>query len=196
MKNWIAALILATLPVSVVAQDMGKLVTAHVMPRLQTLAERTDALAQTARQECAATSPALRSTYGAAFDAWVAASHLRLGPSEDEDRAFALAFWPDPRGATPKTLSGLIADADPVALDPAAYREVSVAARGFYAMEFLLYDPAISTAGDENYRCQLVQTVAADIADIGNRQRTGDQPRNHEIGGSFRVRRAAGGGRG
>ncbi|HBR37591.1 MAG TPA: peptidase M75, partial [Sulfitobacter pontiacus] len=55
-----------------------------------------------------------------AFDAWIAVSHLRFGPSETDNRAFALAFWPDSRGATPKTLAGLITDADPVGRDPQA----------------------------------------------------------------------------
>ncbi|MEM6896956.1 MAG: imelysin family protein, partial [Pseudomonadota bacterium] len=99
-----------------------------------------------------------------AFDAWISVSHLRFGPSEADDRAFALAFWPDPRGSTPKTLATFIRDSDPVVESTDDFATVSVAARGFYAMEFLLYDAQF--AGDESadYRCALIQAVATDIA--------------------------------
>jgi len=32
--------------------------------------------------------------YHVAFDAWMSVSHLRFGPSEADDRAFAIAFYP------------------------------------------------------------------------------------------------------
>ncbi len=46
--------------------------------------------------------PVLTEAYHAAFDAWIKTSHLRFGPSEVNDRAFALAFWPDSRGQYPR----------------------------------------------------------------------------------------------
>ncbi|MDF1670096.1 MAG: imelysin family protein [Roseovarius sp.] len=157
-------------PFSVMAQDAAQvtreIVQSHVLPGFSRLADRASDLEQAAKADCSASAPGLRDTYGAAFDAWIGVSHLRFGPSEVEDRAFALAFWPDSRGATPRTLANLIEAQDPVAMAPELYREVSIAARGFYALEFLLYDDRISTAGNDTYRCVLVQTIAADIADV------------------------------
>ncbi|MEP3918224.1 imelysin family protein [Ascidiaceihabitans sp.] len=136
----------------------------HILPGFEQLAGTAQNLANTATEDCDPTSQDLKVAYGAAFDAWVSVSHLRFGPTEVDDRAFALAFWPDSRGATPRALNSLIAAQDPVVASVADYGEVSIAARGFYAMEFLLFDDAISRAGDAQYHCALVQTVSADIA--------------------------------
>ncbi|WP_341365552.1 imelysin family protein [Yoonia sp. BS5-3] len=155
-------------PTVLTAQSANPVVTdiveGHILPGFESLAANAQTLADTAAADCAPTSPDLRGAYGAAFDAWVSVSHLRFGPTEVDDRAFALAFWPDSRGTTPRSLGSLIAQQDPIANDPAAYAEVSIAARGFYALEFLLFDEALMNAGDAAYRCTLIQTVTADIA--------------------------------
>jgi len=143
---------------------VAKVIDTHILPRFETLAKTSDQLTDAAATDCTPTSENLRATYGDAFDAWVAVSHLRFGPTEVNDRAFALAFWPDSRGVTPRTLATLIADQDPVIATPQAFSQVSIAGRGFYAMEFLLHDDALSAAGDVAYHCALVQAVATDIA--------------------------------
>ncbi len=143
---------------------VAKVIDTHILPRFETLAETSDRLADAAITACTPGSETLRAAYGDAFDAWVAVSHLRFGPTEINDRAFALAFWPDSRGVTPRTLGTLIADQDPIIATPQEFSQVSIAGRGFYGMEFLLYDDALSTAGPAAYHCALVQAVAADIA--------------------------------
>lgn len=158
-----AALICAPIVASA-APSVSGIIDGHILPRITALASMSQQLSDAAMDDCDPTSPALRSTYGRAFDVWIAASHLRFGPTEVDDRAFALAFWPDGRGATPRTLATLIADKDPVVTSPVTYADVSIAARGFYALEFLLYDDALMQTVDSAYYCTLVQTVAADIA--------------------------------
>lgn len=143
---------------------ISNIIDNHVLPRFDILATSTQRLSDAAKADCSATSDDLLTAYGSAFDAWVSASHLRFGPTEKDDRAFALAFWPDSRGATPRALSTLLADQDPIAASADDYRQVSIAARGFYALEFLLYDDALMAAGEPDYHCQLVQTISADIA--------------------------------
>ncbi|MEL6610152.1 MAG: imelysin family protein [Pseudomonadota bacterium] len=135
----------------------------HILPGFTVLEQETAKLAATAGANCTPEAPELREGYHAAFDAWVAVSHLRFGPSEQDDRAFALAFWPDPRGSTPGTLAGLIRSADPVVETSEGFQQVSIAGRGFYALEFLLYDPQFANA-DAEYLCALIQAVANDIA--------------------------------
>lgn len=155
-------------PLNALAQDFGAAIDAaleaHVLPGMEALADAASALAEVAETECASDAPDLRAAYHAAFDAWMRVNHLRFGPSETDNRAFALAFWPDSRGVTPRTLAQLIASEDPVVEDVADYADVSVAGRGFYALEFLLYDPDISTRGTASYRCGLVRVIAEDIA--------------------------------
>jgi predicted lipoprotein len=168
MKRIILAATLALLPLTASAQTgntvIAETVNSHIMPRFQSLAETSEHLALTAKEDCRPTSQTLRAAYTDAFDAWISASHLRFGPTEVNDHAFALAFWPDSRGVTPRTLSSLITEQNPIAASPQDYAQVSIAARGFYALEFLLYDEALSDMGDAGYYCTLVQTVAADIA--------------------------------
>ncbi|UXX82240.1 imelysin family protein [Roseovarius pelagicus] len=168
MKRLLFVCLMALTPGPLAAQAAGAVtedvVTEHILPRFDVLSSKAQSLASAAQDNCVAGSESLRAAYGEAFDAWIAASHLRFGPTEDADRGYALAFWPDSRGATPKTLSGLITSEDAVAQTEQVYRDVSIAARGFYALEFLLFDPAISSLGSADYRCTLTRTLAADIA--------------------------------
>ena len=135
----------------------------HILPGYARLTEETEDLAEAAEAGCAANDPGLRTGFHDAFNAWMGVSHLTFGPAEEENRLFALAFWPDARGMTPRGLMALIEAGDPVVDSPEGYATVSVAARGFYAMEFLLYDETLSATGEPAYRCALVQAVARDI---------------------------------
>ncbi|MCX7559251.1 imelysin family protein [Sulfitobacter sp. F26204] len=168
MKQFLLTAMLLLVPLFATAQTDNKIIVesveGHILPRIDALADNTAQLEIAARDDCMPNSAPLRSAYGRAFDAWVSASHLRFGPSEVDDRAFALAFWPDSRGVTPRALAQLIADQDPIAATPEAYAQMSIAARGFYALEFLLYDADLIREGDADYHCTLVQTVAGDIA--------------------------------
>ena len=75
-------------------------------------------MAESAVEDCNYANPAPVQAYNGAFDAWVSVSHLRFGPSEQDDRALALAFWPNPRGSTPKGLSAFIGAEDPPSQAP------------------------------------------------------------------------------
>ena len=164
MRRIAFALSIMAAPMQATADTTQNIVDGHILPRFEALATKTQTLSDVAALDCDPSSGILRSAYGNAFDAWISASHLRFGPTEVDDRAFALAFWPDSRGATPRALETLLAEQDPIAASVAAYGDVSIAARGFYAMEFMLYDDAMMSAGEPNYHCQLIQTISADIA--------------------------------
>ncbi len=127
MKCIALALSLAVAPMTATADTIQDIVDGHILPRFETLAAQTQVLSDVAALECDPTSDTLRSAYGDAFDAWVSASHLRFGPSEVDDRAFALAFWPDSRGATPRVLATLLAEQDPIAASVETYADVSIA---------------------------------------------------------------------
>lgn len=154
-------------PVTVAATEktvmIDTIITDHILRGFNELTIQSEQLKQAASTDCSATSPDLRAAWHSAFDAWIKVSHLRFGPSETNDRAFALAFWPDTKGFTPRILRMLIASQDEIVGSVDGFAEVSIAARGFYALEFLLYDPGISSFGDAQYRCRLVQVIAADI---------------------------------
>ena len=165
MRGWIIALMVCTAPCTAAEpSDLAAVVSGHVLSGYRSLVAETAKLASVAEKECSPASPSLRSAYHDAFDAWIGISHLRFGPSEEGDRAFALAFWPDPRGSTPKTLGILLRTEDTVVGSRESFQTVSVAARGFYALEFLLYDPQFTEVENTAYLCALLQAVSADIA--------------------------------
>lgn len=163
LKHLLAAALFVT-PGLVQAGDITRIVDAHILPGYQSLASTTAELSDVAQDDCSPENEALRSAYHQAFDAWISVSHLRFGPSEEEQRGFALYFWPDVRGVTQKTLTTMIVDEDPFVHEADAFPTVSVAVRGFLALEFLLYDPSFQDVGTPEYRCALLRAIAADTA--------------------------------
>jgi hypothetical protein len=140
--------------------DVETALDTHILPGFARFAEAADALAETAAADC---SPgAMAPAYHAAFDAWMAVGDLRIGPSETG--ALSVAFWPDGRGSTPRALAQLIAEEGPIAFDPAAYADVSIAARGVFALDMLLFDPEFSSYASGSYACDLAKTITADLA--------------------------------
>lgn len=154
---------------------MQRLAEKHIQPGFQQFAEASSALAAAAREDCAPDSQNLRDNFNNAWDAWVVVSHLRIGPTETDNRAFALGFWPDKHGNVPKALSKMLANEDDAVSDLEVFSEVSIAARGFTALEFLIFDEQFSSSSD--YNCAFVQAVAGDIHNTAramNEDWTGD----------------------
>lgn len=155
-----ASLITAPARADMVEEILGQ----QILPGMQALADSSHRLAQAAELICRPGASPLRRAYRKAFDNWIRVSHLRFGPTETDNRAFALAFWPDSRGKTPKTLVRHMRAADPALLTPEGFAQSSIAGRGFYALEFMYFDPDFSAARPTEYRCALVAAMARDIA--------------------------------
>jgi predicted lipoprotein len=155
MRSLLALLLLA-LPA---AADTAQAVNDHIRPGYAAFAASARALAEL--DGCEAET--LRPAFQAAYDAWLAVEHLKLGPSEEDGRALAIHFWPDPKGLGVKAQRGLLA-ADPGSLTPDAMAEQSVAARGLSGLERLLY-PAEPLAGDP---CPLIRATADDLARLAD----------------------------
>lgn len=145
-----------------VVAGVDEVIDDHILPGHADFAQETEMLAQAARDDCTAQS--LRPAFQSAFDAWMGVGHIRLGPVEEDGRALAIAFWPDSRGLTERTLRGLIADEDPVVEAPEAFADVSVAARGLFALERLFYDDQFSRYSGGSYSCALTIAIATDLA--------------------------------
>lgn len=150
---------LAALFLSVPAfADTAAVVTDHARPGYAAFASATAGLA--AIDSCE--PEALRPAFQAAYDAWMQVSHLQIGPAEDQGRALAILFWPDPKRLGAKAQKALL-EGDPAALTPAAMAEQSVAARGLSGLERLLY-PAKPLTTDP---CPLIHATADDLARMG-----------------------------
>lgn len=150
----LAALALLADPV---LADYPQAVKDRLLPGYAVFDAAAAALAAKAAQTC--DPAALAEPFNAAWDAWLEVGWLRIGPAEDEGRALAISFWPDPKGLGAKAQKALLAG-DRALLAPEAFAEQSVAARGFFGLERLLY-PATPPAQDS---CPLIRATAADLA--------------------------------
>lgn len=150
----------ATLLVPRAQADVKELLSDALLPSFATFEQATAALNTAAQKDCTPTS--LHAPFQAAYDAWMPVATLRIGPSEIG--TLSISFWPDTRAAIPKTLSKLIANQDPIIEDPDTYAQVSIAARGLTALEFMLYDQTLSAYTAGSYACTLTQSLAQDLA--------------------------------
>ncbi len=172
MKIWLVALV-AFAPLAAAAETdhsalAGRALNATILPGFERLVAETAALAGAAQAACAGegaieAGPVV-AAYDAAFDAWIGVEAFRFGPAQEDNAGFALAFWPDTKGSTPRALSAMIAAVDPVVDDPAAFAGISVAARGFFALDWLLFDPEAGPIEAGSYRCRLLTAISRDAA--------------------------------
>lgn len=168
MKHFLFALtaIAALTATAPRADIVEEILDDQILPGMMALSEMSHDLATTSQTDCRATDTRLQNAYGAAFDTWIQVSHLRFGPTETGNRAFALSFWPDSRGKIPKSLGVILRSKNPALLTPEAFAKSSIAGRGFYALDFLLYDPSLNAQPEADFKCQLVKAIAQDIATI------------------------------
>lgn len=159
MRAWMAGLVLVMAGPALA--DVKEAVEGQILPGMAGFAAATSALAEAAGADCSAA--AVQPAWNAAFDAWLKVSFLHLGPGEEEDgRNTAIAFWPDAKGMGAKQQGALMRAADPAALEPALFAKQSVAVRGLFGLERLLY-PAEPPANPE-YACALMRATASDLA--------------------------------
>ncbi|MEO0830714.1 MAG: imelysin family protein, partial [Pseudomonadota bacterium] len=138
--------------------DVEAVIEEHIEPGYANLAAATADLSAAATANC---SPeAVRPHFHTAYDAWISISHIQFGPIEDQGLSLSMAFWPDPKDSTGKSIARLTAKADPIVDTPDQFGEVSAAAQGFTALERLLYDPQ----SDADYACRLTRAVATGLA--------------------------------
>lgn len=134
----------------------------HALPATEHFAEAAAQLADIAGEDC--TPGALRPAYQETFDAWLGMGHLTLGPLEENGRKLAIAFWPDTRGMVASTVRALLADEDPIAATPEDFGDVSVAGRGLFALERLLYGEEAPDYAEGDYACTLARAISLDLS--------------------------------
>lgn len=154
-----------------VLADIDAVIDDHIIKRQTAFAHSTAALSDAAKQNC--TPAAMIPAYHAAFDDWVRVSHIRFGPIETNGEGLAVVFWPDKKGMISKTLHRMIKAQDPVVNDATAFAEYSIAARGFFALEQMLFDEIFADYGKGSYSCALTQAISTDLARIADQTLAG-----------------------
>tara|TARA_R110002049_G_scaffold42071_5_gene125790 strand:- start:1337 stop:2317 length:981 start_codon:yes stop_codon:yes gene_type:complete len=157
MKKLLTLLALAAAPAQA---DIAEVVEGYILPGYMAFAETTAEFGAIAAESCEL--PVLRNAWNDSFDAWLAISPIQFGPVELQGRALAIAFWPDERGTGARVLASLRADQDPIIFEPGGAARLSAAARGFFALEYLLFDEAFTPTS--SYDCALIAALGDDLA--------------------------------
>lgn len=135
-----------------------------IQPASIAFATATAALREAADNRCAAMNvDELHTRSHAAWDRWMSLQQFRFGPLEEEDRALQISFWPDKRGRVGRMVAQMLAAQDPAIEGPDGLARLSIAARGFPALERLLYDDTGRIALDDAFRCRYIAAVARDL---------------------------------
>lgn len=142
--------------------DVPEVISKHVLPGYAAFTKASAELATAAEADCAADN--LKDAWNATFDAWLGVAHLRMGPVEEQGRALAIAYWPDPKNIGGRQLDAMLAKADPALLTPQGMAQVSVAARGLFGMERLIYGEGAKIS--DAYACDLRKALARDLASM------------------------------
>lgn len=151
--------------------DIDAVIDEHIIKRHAAFANSTARLMKASNADCRPEN--MTPAYHEAFDTWVAVSHIRFGPIEDNGEGLAVAFWPDKKGMIPKTLNRMIKAADPVIYEAGEFAKYSVAARGFFGLEQMLFDDKFSGYAKDSYSCALVQAMSLDLHRIAANTYTG-----------------------
>lgn len=139
--------------------DVGEVVRNQIAPGFAAFDASAQTLAEAAKVECSA--QVLQGPWNAAFDAWLGVQHFHIGPSEEGGRALTIAYWPDPKTLGARQMAAMLDAKDPALLTPEGMDQVSIAARGLYGIERILYG-APYAKGD--YACDLVRAMSVELA--------------------------------
>ncbi|WP_417260037.1 imelysin family protein [Celeribacter sp.] len=141
---------------------VSRVVADYITPAVAGFSEQAQSLAEAAGADCTASN--LVAPYHEAFDAWLRVEPFALSSFDAGGHAKAISFWPDKKGMIPRALAMMIDDQDPVVSDATEFADVSIAARGLFALEYMLFDPAFAAYSQDSYSCDLVQAQTADLA--------------------------------
>ncbi len=173
MTLTVRCLLCLALPLAATAAraDVAEAVQNVLLPGYARFADASTALDQAATADCGAEG--LKPAFQATFDAWMAVEFVHIGPGEEDGTSRAIAYWPDPKGLGAKAQDRLAAAADPAALDPATFAHASLAGRGLFGLERLLYAPPAGT--DPDYLCAMIRATSRDLSVMAGRVNAGWQ---------------------
>lgn len=144
---------------------------AQVLPSYTAFAVAAEELKANAASFCANITAdslsALQTRFHTTMDNWQGVQHLQFGPITYFNWNFRIQYWPDDNGTGARQMTAMLAAQDAAVLAPETFARQSVGVQGFQALESLLFDDtSLTDLQADPYRCQVVQTIAANIAEI------------------------------
>ncbi len=144
---------------------------AHVIPAYNAFAAAAEELNTATAGFCAALASeslaGMQARFHTAMDGWQGVQHVQFGPITYFNWNFRIQYWPDDNGTGARQLNALIAAQDPAVLATEPFDRQSVGVQGFSALETMLFDDtSLADLQADPYRCQVLQTITANIAEI------------------------------
>jgi len=145
----------------------------QVIPAYADFAAASASLSDAGNAFCAAPDESslshFREQFHASMDAWQGIQHIQFGPITYFNWNYRVHYWPDEKGTGGRQLDALIAGKNSEVLVLENFARESVGVQGFPALERLLFaDDSLQALQSDQYRCQVTQTIAANISDIAS----------------------------
>jgi predicted lipoprotein len=173
-KSLLWGVLLTALAPLAFAQPAKELWHSDLAEGYQALVTSAENLQQQSQSYCQAPEKhsleAVSDAWEEAFNAWQRVRFVDFGPIERDNIAWQLQFWPDSKNLVARKTDNWLKGDQPITA--AALAADSVAAKGFPALEYLLFDPSVSGgkhALPDARACGLLQAVSAQIHDNATR---------------------------
>lgn len=164
----LCGLLFAVLTPLAFAEPAKELWHADISKGYQEFADSSEALQQRARSYCQAPEQdgldTVNNAWRVAFMAWQRVRFVDFGPIEQDNIAWQLQFWPDSKNLVARKTDNWLKSDQPI--EAATLAADSVAAKGFPALEYLLFDPGLAegkSALPSARTCDLLQAISAQV---------------------------------
>lgn len=161
-------MVLFALTTSVNADISSDFLQRQTHKNIQELHDAALALEKTSMETCNSDLNQVKKQFHTVFDKWLAVSYLQFGAIEAGQIRYEIAFWPDPRSKTAKSVHKFLSNIEHENLTPQSFATESVAIKGLYALEYVLYEDTINNIVNERNKCQFIKALTADLARVTN----------------------------
>ena len=144
-----------------------------ILPGYMVMQDYAEILLTESQDFCALSSPSdndllpLQNAWAVFNESWQYMQWLKVGPVLEESRLFRVQLWPDSNDAVSRNIGNLLLEPNEITSEMVANQPVG--AQGIPALEYLLFttgDDSILSANDKDKRCQAVEGIAQNLANI------------------------------
>ncbi len=144
-----------------------------ILPGYMAMQDYAEILVTESQDFCALSSPSdndllpLQNAWAVFNESWQYMQWLKVGPVLEESRLFRVQLWPDSNDAVSRNIGNLLLEPNEITSEMVANQPVG--AQGIPALEYLLFttgDDSILSANDKDKRCQAVEGIAQNLANI------------------------------
>ena len=135
-----------------------------IQPAYRDLAKQSQLLLATITEHCPTDDDASRTQWRNTMASWQRIQAIQFGPIRDLNLAWEIQFWPDKKNLVARKNRSLLQEEQAITLE--RLQKASVASRGLWSLEYLLFDAQTKTLSTPQRRCQLQAAAAENLASV------------------------------